>query len=417
MEGLLPHSGFSSFVAESGGLDRFTLFDVGCSGGFDPCFRAFGERLSAFGFDPDIEECARLESAETLPGVSYINAFVGPPPDHPFLKRRREDPVKTRHVWFRLSGPQTEALRAQLLKDPTVTERRELNLWRAGRQADPAKPLSLPAFARERKILDVDFIKIDVDGEDFAILNDIAASLAEWGVLGLGLEVSFDGSEGETENSFHNTDRLMRACGFDLVGLTLRRYSLAALPGIFEFDSPAQTRTGRVQLGDAIYLRDLADPRHAALAASLEPGKLLKLAALASLASAPDLAADVLLASRERLEPLFDVAQGLDLLAAETQADGLSRLNYAEYMSAYHEDLPLLYAPRRAVPAPPPAPEPEAPAPSADAETLRHLREEIAAMRRSASWRVTRPLRAVQRLFRRSRWRARRSGGAALRPN
>ena len=74
MDGLLSESAFADLCARAVDFERFTLFDVGCSGGLDPAFRRFGERLRAFAFDPDIEECARLRAAETLPGVRYENA-------------------------------------------------------------------------------------------------------------------------------------------------------------------------------------------------------------------------------------------------------------------------------------------------------------------------------------------------------
>ena len=402
MEGLLPESAFASLVAGGAGFDHFTLIDVGCSGGIDPAWRCFGARLRAYGFDADAEECARLAEAETLAGARYVNAFVGPPPDHPFLARRAASPVPSRSVWYRLSGPRIMAQRASRARDLPGERRRALNLWRQTRLADPHAPLSLPAFLAGQSVNDADFIKIDVDGEDFAILNDIAGSLGRWNVLGLGLEVNFDGSEGDTEHSFHNTDRLMRAHGFDLFGLTIRRYSLAALPGIFAVDVPAETLTGRPQLGDAIYLRDLADPRHRDLAASLAPGKLLKLAAIASLAAVPDLAADLLLTHRDRVADLIDVPSALDRLAAQVQGDTDATLGYRDFMAAYEADSPLLYRPTRAAalagPASVPAPAPE---PRTDGDDLiRRLRAELDAMKRSTSWRLTAPLRALKRILR-----------------
>ena len=56
----------------------------------DPIWRAFGPRLTAFGFDPNLNECARLNAVETLSGVKYVAAFVGLPTDDPILKRRGE---------------------------------------------------------------------------------------------------------------------------------------------------------------------------------------------------------------------------------------------------------------------------------------------------------------------------------------
>lgn len=409
MEGLLPTSDFAAPVADCDGFDKFTLFDVGCSGGVDPAWRSFGTRLRAVGFDANEVECDRLQGGETLPEVRYVAAFVAPPADHSFLLRRAAAMVPSRNVWFRLSGPRAMARRASGATAMSGEERRGLNLWRQTRLADPGAPVSLPDFARRNGIADVDFIKIDVDGEDFAILNDIAGSLDAWGVLGLGLEVSLDGSEGETEHSFHNTDRLMRSLGYDLFGLSIRRYSLAALPGIFAVDIPAETLTGRPLLGDAIYLLDLADPRRTERAAAMAAGKLLKLAAIASLAAVPDLAADLLLTHRARLSGLVDIPSALDLLAAQVQDDlqatGGRKLKYSEWMAAYEADLSLLYRPLRhetVGPDLPPQPELQ-PSPAAQDNAqaaIGRLTRELEATRRSTSWRVTAPLRALGRVFR-----------------
>ncbi|MET0532428.1 MAG: hypothetical protein ABW003_29610, partial [Microvirga sp.] len=66
--------------------ETFTLLDIGCSGGIQPAWRVFGERLKAIGFDPNIEEVERLRAKETLPGVSYEAAFVGVPAQHPLMR-------------------------------------------------------------------------------------------------------------------------------------------------------------------------------------------------------------------------------------------------------------------------------------------------------------------------------------------
>ena len=123
----------------------------------------------------------------------------------------------------------------------------------------------------------------DPDAEEYARLT---AADSGWKVLGLGLEVNFDESEDDTEHSFHNTNRLMRSLGFDLFGLSVRRYSLAA---------------------------------------------------------------DILLTHRDRLDALIDVPKALDLLAAQVQADSTRKLSYVKYMAAYEADSPLFYLPSRSV--------------------------------------------------------------------
>ena len=67
---------FTRLVADALDATPFRLIDVGCSGGLDPHWRAFGPNLQAIGIDASRAECARLAKAETLPGVEYVPAFV-----------------------------------------------------------------------------------------------------------------------------------------------------------------------------------------------------------------------------------------------------------------------------------------------------------------------------------------------------
>lgn len=81
MEFLTDHAAF--FIkAVAGGLsyERFVLVDVGCSGGIDGNWRNFGDRLTAFAFEPNLEECSRLQAEESWPHVEYVPAFVGGSP-------------------------------------------------------------------------------------------------------------------------------------------------------------------------------------------------------------------------------------------------------------------------------------------------------------------------------------------------
>ena len=71
MEGLKSKSAAFQYIADCLVDEGFTLIDVGCSGGIDPLWRAFGARLTAFGFDPDINECKRLNTIEKLPSIKY----------------------------------------------------------------------------------------------------------------------------------------------------------------------------------------------------------------------------------------------------------------------------------------------------------------------------------------------------------
>ena len=72
-------------------------------------------------------------------------------------------------------------------------------------------------------------------------------------MLGLGVEVQFHGPVSSEANLFSNVDRFLRGFGFGLFDLDVHRYSRGALPAEFVYDLPAQTTTGQVLWGEAIY--------------------------------------------------------------------------------------------------------------------------------------------------------------------
>src|SRR5262249_57193948 len=68
--------------------ERFTLVDIGCSGGIDQLWRQFGDRLAGVGFDASASECRRLAAEETNPNVHYVAGLLDNSPGHPFAQRQ-----------------------------------------------------------------------------------------------------------------------------------------------------------------------------------------------------------------------------------------------------------------------------------------------------------------------------------------
>jgi hypothetical protein len=317
MDILRPPTPFVRAVGAALAPDWFTLVDVGCGGELPDAWRAFGSRLRALGLDSDSHETDRLQALEANPQVRYRGALIEAgavvEPD--------------RSPWPRLAICEWKASHAAL---PAY-----FGGEAPAASVQAAEPIALPQAIAEAGLEQVDFIKLDVDGPDFSILRTLDGALSALEVLGVGVEVNFIGAGGPDENSFHNMDGWLRTQGFDLFDLSIRRYAMAALPGRTRLDYPAETHIGRPFQGDAVYLRDLCAPQNAALAAKAGPGQLLKLAALYSLFGLPDCAAEVLVMFRGRLEPRFDVAGGLDLLAADAQAGDGAPVSYERYMQAY----------------------------------------------------------------------------------
>jgi hypothetical protein len=320
MEGFGAFDNFATYAAPAL-LEEFVLLDLGCSAGIDPNWRCLGDKLRAFGFDPDIAEIERLRSVETSEKVTYWPRLVA-----------------ARSPWQRLSVAETMRLRQRRAASgpPSAIRLSE-------------DEIDIPSFLECRDIESVDFIKIDVDGRDYEILESLGHTLRRARVLGLGLEVNFFGGGYFSDHTFHNTDRFMRQHDFDLFNVTTRSYANSALPARYINRDPAQTVFGRPIQGDAIYLLDICAEYYRPFRGGLSSSKKLKLATMFSLFSLPDCAAEILLQFGGELAHLIDVEAGLDLLARQAQeitgirGPGGRLLTYREFIERFRADGPEFY--------------------------------------------------------------------------
>ena len=250
----------------------------------------------------------------------------------------------------RMSFMRTREIREGRLKDASTEEQFRHNAWELTGLADPGKPVVVPDLLAERGWTDLDYLKIDIDGADFEILQSFKGRFDPLGVIAVQLEVNFVGTDQPDEHTFHNTDRFMRGEGFDLFRLDVRNCSTRALPARYIWPTPAETVSGRPFQGEAYYARDVLAPHRAEAGARLSVEKIAKLAAVFSAWDVPDAAAELLIGRREILAPLFDIDAGLDLLAAQTQADRSRPLSYRAYMASFEADSAAFYRPEGPVP-------------------------------------------------------------------
>jgi hypothetical protein len=329
-------SAFTALVADALGITPFRLLDVGCSGGLDPRWRAFGSRLRAIGIDASRAECARLAKAETLAGVEYVAAFVAGVAGRPVdLERGQASPL-IMAIRERLSFMRTREIRAARLAKAEIEEQLRHNEWEMTELADSTKPVAVTELLASRGWTEFDYLKIDIDGSDFEVLQTLDGHLKPAGVLGVQLEVNFVGTDAPSEHAFHNTDRFMRKQGYELFRLDVRNYSSRALPARYVWPTPAETLSGRPFQGEAYYGRDID-------AAGFDAAKLLKLAAIYAAWGLPDLAAELLLARRADVAGSIDIDKALDLLAAAAQPDRTRKLGYRSYMRTFEADAPGFY--------------------------------------------------------------------------
>jgi Methyltransferase FkbM domain len=337
LDGLVNSCPLLDYVAEVTAPGALQLVDIGCSGGIDRRWRRMGRRLRAIGIDPDLREIERLKGKETNPAITYLNAFAGIGAEHPFSIRRKGRPDFERDPHDRLSTHRYREPGNVKLEALTDKAKRSANLWALALLANPNAPVVVPDYLNSVGVTSLDFLKIDVDGKDFDILNSFDRTLSDLRVLAVGIEVRLWGSHVETDGTFHNVDRFMKAQGFEVFNLSLRRYSTSALPSRFVGRAPGATELGRAHHGDALYVRDLGGGGYDEFAKALAGDKILNLALIFAIFDLPDCAAEVLVRFRNAVTGLGDVDRMLDLLTAQSERSVSGRASYKRHMERFEK--------------------------------------------------------------------------------
>jgi Methyltransferase FkbM domain len=329
---------FLDYLAEVTAVNEFLLVDIGCAGGIDRRWLRLGRRLHAIGFDANAAEIETLAARESSANVTYLNALAAIAPDHPFARKKEGQPDCQRNTWPRTSAKQYVDL---VHPEQAPTAHTEACASEPGRAAMPVSkepvPVVVPEYLQQTGVKSLDFLKIDVDGKDFDVLNSFDRALSALAVLGVGVEVNFFGSDCETDNTFHNMDHFLKARGFELLTLSTRRYSVGALPSRF-LGGAGPTETGRILQGDAMYARDLASGLYDDFANSLAADKLLNLMAILAIFNLPDCAAELALKFRTTLSRTFDVDRMLDLLAAQQEGAISGEAGYRQHLSRFAQN-------------------------------------------------------------------------------
>jgi FkbM family methyltransferase len=161
----------------------------------------------------------------------------------------------------------------------------------------------------ENSDADLDFLKIDVDGADFAVLCGAEQALQLCPVMGVQIEANFQGHGDADANTFSNIDNYLRARGFSLFGMVgPLRYARRDLPLPFLNDFPSESQHGQVIWADALYLRDLAHPRYFEhFAVQVDLPKLAKLIAIAHLFDVDDFAMELVNSYAKALSKRLDL--------------------------------------------------------------------------------------------------------------
>lgn len=208
------------------------VVDVGALWGLLPELQPIERFVSAVGFDPDAEECERLNAAAQERGLRQRflpYAVTGADERRTFHLMRKEATSSllepNRDFFDRF--PDAERV--------DVVDRFELDTRAFG-----------PLLAAEA--IEAEFLKLDAHGVEGEILDSLDETQLR-ALLAVHVEVLF-ATLYRGQSDFGDVDRRLRAAGFELY--ELKRYSYRRR----SFDSARYRTRGQIAFGDALYLRD-----------------------------------------------------------------------------------------------------------------------------------------------------------------
>jgi FkbM family methyltransferase len=298
--------------------ERFVLMDIGARDGVLPQWKPIADMARIIGFEPDEEECARLNKKNS--GVEFVpSALASGPGQRPFYLTELEYCHGFMPCDEKYFGRFPNAVNNRV-RDKVTLE---------------ADSLDNVVTKSKSRLDHIDFIKIDTEGSELDVLHGARATLSKCHVLGLLVEVWWD-SRLKNQPAFAELDSFIREQGFSFFDIECQRYPRNSLPvgrltsvqgekskwfstlrgNAQTFSSEAPYRYfGQMLTGDALYFRDpIWDLSQEEDSFGWTDESILRLVGLLDLYNYPDFAIEILDFYRDRFSGHVDVDLLMDSL-------------------------------------------------------------------------------------------------------
>lgn len=280
----MPSLVFTQEIVRLGAFRQRSLkvVDVGARYGADAVWEIYGDQIEVIGFEPDQSACEAL-------GLSAGNTS--------WLGRRRREIYYPVALYRHQGVGKLHVTRKAECSSLFCPNRELLDRFHKASRMDivarlDVKMADLDSFATDLDIGHVDFMKLDAQGAELAVLEG-ATSLLSNSVLGLSVEVAFLPIY-VNQPLFSAVDTFLRDHGFVLFDLEISRWRRKTLGREFT------GRSGQVAWAQALYFRDLpAELRHDSVTSRYDSVDVLKLASLAEVFHLPDFALECLNAAND----------------------------------------------------------------------------------------------------------------------
>lgn len=214
--------------------------DIGCSGYRPYQWDLFGSQINYFGVDPLEREIEKLSALNKI-NSNYLAGFVRVPGGS------MSADVQTQRFFNRSSAYKDMNSGYDLVKENFNSG--QSVVW-SNKYYTISEIIEISGFNQ------LDLLKIDVDGDDYPCLLEFSKNPIAKSLLCLDIESQFHGDAGEYGNNFSNISTKCTDLGMHLYNLDTYKYSRSCLPSKYVFDFPAQTHTGQVLWGGAVFMKD-----------------------------------------------------------------------------------------------------------------------------------------------------------------